>query len=163
MPYIDTLPLYPMELVKQGHLAFLPFSQVVQIGFFTFIISGGSGGEGSIAYAVSRESWNRCFITCNIVIKAELYFRVHWRQKGKWFRWLTSQLCWVPLPNAFLFLSFVFQVWTGIQSGKFHVLETWYLFGIKGRHKTFTSPNKMIKTVASPSCFLQCSKQFFMW
>lgn len=45
---------------------------------------------------VSQESWNWSFITCNIVIKAELYFRVHWRPKRKWFRWLTSQLCWVP-------------------------------------------------------------------
>lgn len=51
-------------------LAFLPFSQGVQIGFFTVIISGGVWGGGQ--YCPHSIQGVIMFMTCNILIKLNL-------------------------------------------------------------------------------------------
>lgn len=131
-------------------LAFLLFSQGVQIRFFSFIISR-VGIGGSVAHTASQESWNRCFITCNIVIKAELYFWVLRRQKGKMIPAFDCTASLVPLPSTCLLWVLCSRFGLGVHSGKLHVPETWELFWIRGRYE-FCVYNKMAATIVNDFC-----------
>lgn len=62
--------------------------------------------SGSIAQAVAQKPCDQCFIICNVVIKAEQDFLLHWKAEDKIVQQQATQLYWLLLHSVLLFQSF---------------------------------------------------------
>lgn len=81
--------------------------------------------SGSIAQAVAQKPCDQCFIICNVVIKAEQDFLLHWKAEEKIVQQQATHLYWLLLHSVLLFQSFVLHVCNGF-GGKLHIFLTCY-------------------------------------
>lgn len=103
--------------------------------------------SGSIAQAVSQKPCDQCFIICNVVIKAEQDFLLHWKAEEKIVQQQATQLTdfFYTVFSCFKALCCMFVM--GLEGSSIFFSPAIIL--MKGKYEDFTSFNKIMTEIAA--------------